>query len=222
MAKKGLITSLILGAVLTLSLGVYTLVTAIVALTTPVHTSYSYAYTSEQTITAFSKYSTDDGNLEIQYAEGQEDCLIFADDNTCVIDTEKEFFASAQAGDSFSIKAIATTDKYGSTETYNVTVYKQGTGSAANDAYSVANTQGLVDLADKMNNYDAADTTNVVGGLLTDDVAGNGFVSLVAPVDLTDVEWKGLATNYARPFNDVFNGNGYAVENMNIHITAQN
>ena len=69
MAKKGLIPSLILGAVLTLSLGVYTLVTAIVALTTPVHTSYSYAYTSEQTITAFSKYSTDDGNLEIQYAK---------------------------------------------------------------------------------------------------------------------------------------------------------
>ncbi len=222
MAKKGLITSLILGAVLTLSLGVYTLVTAIVALTTPVHTSYSYAYTSEQTITAFSKYSTDDGNLEIQYAEGQEDCLIFAEDNTCVVDTEKEFFANAQVGDSFSIKAIATTDKYGSTETYNVTVYKQGTGSAANDAYSVANTEGLVALADKMNNYDAADTTNVIGGLLTDDVAGNGFVSLVASVDLTDVEWKGLATNYARPFNDVFNGNGYVVDNMSIHITAQN
>ena len=54
MAKKGLITSLILGAVLTLSLGVYTLVSAIIALTAPIHRNEAVAYTSEQTITAFS------------------------------------------------------------------------------------------------------------------------------------------------------------------------
>lgn len=222
MAKKGLITSLILGAVLTLSLGIYTLVTAIVALTTPVHNTYSFAYTSDQTITAFSDYSLDDGNFVIEYAEGQEDCLIFAEDNTCAIDTEKSFFVDAKVGDAFSIKAVATINEHGSTETFNVTIYKQGTGDSADNAYVVANTDGLVNLANKMETYDGLDETNVIGGLLTDDIVGNGHVSLVENVDLTNVEWKGLATNYSRPFNDVFNGNGNAVENMNIHVTAQN
>ena len=202
MAKKGLITSLILGAVLTLSLGIFTLVTALVGMANPVHNNFTYAYTSDQTITAFSNVTPYEGSLEIQYAEGQEEGLIFADDNTCVIDSEKEFFVNANAGDKFTFTAVVTTDKKGSTDTIVVNVFKQGTGESADNQHYVANAEGLCALEGKL--------------------ATVGFISLVDDIDLAGIEWKGLALEASNPFSGTFNGNGYAVNNMNIHVTANN
>lgn len=203
MAKKGLITSLILGAVLTLSLGVYSLVTAIVAMTTPVHTTLAYAYTSDQKITAFSDYSENDGNLTLEYAEGQEELLLLnAEDNSYSIDSEKEVFIQATVGTAFNIKAIATTDKHGSTTTYEIKVYKQGSG--VESPYFVANADGLLQLATETQN----------GKIVA--------VSIVEDIDLAGKDWKGLAQNYVKPFTGTLAGNGHTVKNMSIHITADN
>lgn len=225
MAKKGLITSLILGAVLTLSLGVYSLVVALVALTTPVHTTVAYAYTSDQKITAFSGYSINDGNLEIQYSAGQEDLLIAnIEDNSYSVDVEREFFTKAKAGSSFNIKAVATTNKYGSTTTYDITIYKQGSGKATDESpYCIANTEGLLALVNQMEDEGRyQDTHNVIGSLLTDSEAKNGLVSIVADLDLNGIDWKGLSKDYTHPFNDIIEGNGHSIKNMNIHVTSQN
>lgn len=204
MAKKGLITSLILGAVLTLSLGVYSLVTAIVAITTPAHTTLAYAYTSDQKITAFSNYSVNDGNLTLEYAEGQEELLMYnIEDNSYSVDLEKEEFIQAKVGDSFNVKAVATTDKHGSTTTYEITIYKQGLGTKEYP-YVVANADGMDQLATK-----TKDDSNVVA-------------SIVEDIDLAGKDWKGLAQNYVKPFSGTISGNGHAVKNMNIHITADN
>lgn len=208
MAKKGLITSLILGAVLTLSLGVYSLVTAIVAVTTPVHTTLTYAYTSDQKITAFSDYSENDGNLTLEYAEGQEELLILnVEDNSYSVDSEKEVFIQADAGKLFNVKAVATTDKHGSTITYEIKIYKQGSGKAEGgkiSPYYVANADGLLQLA----------TATEDGSIIS--------VSVVEDIDLAGKDWKGLASNYVKPFAGTFEGNGHTIKNMSIHITADN
>ncbi len=223
MAKKGLITSLILGAVLTLSLGVYSLVVALVALTTPIHTTLAYAYTSDQKITVFSNYNKNDGNLEFVYSDSHEDWLIEnTEDNSYTIDQDTQFFKDAKVGDSFNVKAIATTDKHGSTTTYDVTVYKQGSGESADAPYCVANVEGLLELDSRMSDEDRQGIDNVIGNLLTDSVAGNAYVSIVADIDLAGKDWKGLSRDYTSPFSDVIEGNGHAIKNMSIHVTSDN
>lgn len=219
MAKKGLITSLILGAVLTLSMGIFTLVTAIVQANTPTNNSYAFAYTSDQSISELAAYKNND-SLKFEYAEGQENFLIADSENVYTVDAEKEFFQTAKAGESFSVKATVTTDEKGSTATYNFTIYKQGTGASEDDQYYIANTEGLVKLEEAMDNY--TETSLQVGQLLSDDVERNGWVSIVEDINLSGKDWKGLAKNSSRAFNDTINGNGHAIKNMNIHITAEN
>ncbi len=211
MAKKGLITSLILGAVITLSLGVYTLVSAIIALTAPIHRNEAVAYTSEQTITAFSNYSEEAGNLTLEYQGEKSDWLILdAKTNTYTVDPG--FVATANVGEVYSFKAIATTDKHGSTTTYDVAVYIQGTGASAEDAFYVANAEGLVNLAAKMDEQVSVFT----------DAAIDSVVELVADVNLAGIDWKGFATKPNAAFTGTFNGNGHSISNMNININADN
>ncbi len=207
MSKKSLITSLVLGAVLTLSLGLYTMITAIIDATRPNHPQVAIAYTSEQTITAFSNFSVAAGNLTLNFKEGVEDCLILnSEDNTYTLDSAKAFGENSKVGDKYEFSAVATTDKHGSTKTFNVTVYKQGTGSSAEDAYLVANADGLEVFADSLAN---------------NAELNNAHLSVVEDIDLAGKNWKGIATAQ-NPFAGTVNANGKAIKNMTINIDASN
>ena len=209
MAKKGLITSLILGAIVTLSLGIYTLVSAIVANNAPNLSTYAVAYTSDQTISEFSNYSVGAENLSLEYAPGQEDLLIFnANDNTLVVDTDKECFAQASVGTEFVVHASVVTNRRGHTDTYVISIYKQGSGVSVNDPFIVANATNLEVAANKM--------TEPAAALLS------GYINFVEDIDLAGYNWLGLAQDHNSPFTGTINANGHTVKNMSININADN
>lgn len=208
MSKKSLISSLVVGAVLTLSLGLYTLVTAIMSVVTPSHTKVAVAYTSEQTINAFSNFSVDAGNLTLKLKDGQKDCLVLnKEDNTYTLNTEKAFGEGSKVGDTFKFDAVATTDKHGSTKTFNVTVYKQGTGESEDNPYLVANGDGLEVFAEK--------------SVSAENDLSNAYVELVEDVDLAGKNWKGIGS-VNKPFAGEFVSNGKDVKNMSTTIDASN
>ena len=204
MKKKSLITSLVLGALLTLSLGVYTLVTAIIALTTPHHYEVSLAYTSEQKIEAFANYSEEKGNLKFTY-DGDSPILDYNAEGNYYTLKSGVFADDAPTGANVHFVATATTDKFGSTTKYDVKVYKQGTGNAEDDAYLIGNADGLTTFADKY----------------AEDSTGLDYIELVHDVDMKGVEFKGIAS-VANPFTGTFNGKGYAVKDMTINIDKDN
>ncbi|MBQ8468265.1 MAG: hypothetical protein IJ542_00735 [Clostridia bacterium] len=215
MSKKSLISSLVLGAIATLSLGVYTLVATIIALTTPHHNVISLAYTDKVlkegnfvpvAITAFSDYSEDAGNLKINYDEGEEAFLTY-DADAKAYSVKDDAFAEAEVGDSLHFTAVATTDKYGSTTTYDVNIYHQGEGTSEDDPYLVANGDGLEDVAEDVCSADSK--------------LYNGHINLVNDVDLSGKEWQPIGSG-RYPFEGTFNGNGKVVKNLNIEVTTEN
>ena len=217
MSKKSLIASLVMGAIATLSLGVYTLVATIIALTTPHYNVVSLAYTDKvlkngefvkTQITAFSDYSEDAGNLTIKYNEGEEAFLNY-DAEAKAYTVKDDAFDGAGAVSPRHFEAVATTDKYGSTTTYKVDVYHQGDGSAT-DPYIVANGEGLAGLAEDVNK-------GTDGGSLLNDKN----IELVADVDLSGVDFEPIG-NGRNPFKGTFEGNGKVVKNLNLIVTKDN
>ncbi len=205
MSKKSLIYSLIIGAVLTLSLGLYTLISAVIEYTTPKNSSVSVAYTSDQSI-SFDGYSVKSGNLELQFTG---DSFLDLDAETQAYKVNPDAYTEGdEAGTALSFKAVATVDKHGSTKTYNVTVYKQGAGNEK-DSYIVANAQNLVKLAEM-----SLDTASEV-------TAGAFYISQLEDVDISDTEWTGIGTD-RNPYSGTYNGNGHTVKGMSIHVTTSN
>lgn len=203
MSKKSIITSIVLGAVITLSLGVYTLVAAIIALTTPHHNTVSLAYTSNQKITAFANYKENE-NLTITYGENQSAFLDYNADENYYSVKEDAYDPTAPAGTKLSFVAVATTDKHGSTTTYNVDIFKQGTGSEE-DPYQVANASGLKDAAAAI-----ADPEQTVD-----------YVDLAANVDMAGTEWTAIGSR-ENPFAGNFNGKDHKVSNLTINVNKDN
>ena len=221
MSKKSLIASLIVGAITTLSLGVYTLVSAIIALTTPHHSTQALAYTDttlvngvfeELVIGDFANYSEEEGTLEIKY-EGEEKLLEYnADSRTYTLAKDSNgytlaFGETAHAGDKVEFVAKATIDKYGSTITYNVAVYHQGTGASADDAYIVANAEGLKSVAADVDRDESA-------------LRLNKFVKVVEDVDMAGVEYSPIGK--LRSYKGDFDGNGKTIKNLSIVINENN
>ena len=222
MSKKSLITSLVLGAVLTLTLGVYTIVSAIIAVTTPHHDVVSVAYASKTLnngvwedlkITDFANYSVEQGTLELSYDDENEFLAFDAEDNSYSL--KDGAFDGKAVGAKLQFTAVATTDKYGSTTTYNATIYKQGTGYDENDpevaskdnAFLVTNADDLLAVQD---NSERGDNT-----------LRNAYVLQVEDVDLAGKNWKGISTASA-PFMGTYDGDGHKVKNMTININADN
>lgn len=220
MSKKSLIASLIFGAIATLSLGVYTLVSAIVALTTPHHNKEALAFTDttlvngvreELVIGDFVNYSEEDGTLKIEY-QGEDKLLEFnAEDKTYTLAKDSEgysiaFGPSATAGDKVSFVVVATTDKYGSTITYDVSIYHQGSGASAEDPYIVANAEGLKSVA--------ADVDSNPSELY------DGYVKVVEDVDMAGETYSPIGKQY--PFEGHFDGNGKAIKNLAIVVNQDN
>ena len=203
MSKKSIITSIVLGAVITLSLGVYTLVAAIIALTTPHHNKVSLAYTSNQKITAFANYKENE-NLTITYDENQSAFLDFNAEDNCYTVKEDAYDPAAPAGTKLHFVAVATTDKHGSTTTYDVNVFKQGTGSEE-DPYQVANANGLKDAAAAI--ADAEQTVD--------------YIDLDADVDLSGTEWIAIGSR-ENPFSGTFNGNDHKISNLTMNVNKDN
>ena len=67
MSKKGLISSLIIGLVVTLSLGIYTIVSVVVGNKVPsiTNTTISMAFRTGDSISVLDGYSTAEGNLTV-------------------------------------------------------------------------------------------------------------------------------------------------------------
>ena len=210
MSKKSLIASLVVGVMLTLSLGLYALISSVMQYLYPKHTTVALAYTSNQVDAdgagiSFGNYAESKGNLKL-YFEGDKFVEFNKEEGVYRL-VEGAYAADAATGAKLTFKAVATTDqKLGSTTTYNVSIFKQGD---ENVEYVVANADNLMDVAESSYNGGAVVTS------------ADYQIHQMADIDLKGKDWKGIGTDRS-PFHGVYNGNGYKVSNMTINVTAEN
>jgi len=202
MSKKGLISSLIVGIVLTLSLGIYTLVSVLGGNgkpsepAGPTNTTVSVAFRTNDTVEELSNYSAD--KIVFNLAEGAE--------NPIKLNEETGKYEAVSAGE---VSIVITLDKKGNTKTLNVTVYKQGTGSSVQDSYIIASAAHLKEFADLVNS-DAANKTIPE------------YTKLVSDIDLSGENWKPIGGQGNKEYRGTFDGNGYTINNLTISVTASN
>lgn len=199
MSKKGLLSSLIIGLVLTLALGIYTIVSVVNPGrgTQPGNTTISMAFRTGDTTDVFSGYSEEDGTLTFTLPEGAEISPL-----TYRAETDK--YEATSAGE---LTAVVKLDSKGNTRTYNIKVYEQGTGESADSPIIIANTNHLVELA---NNFNAS--VNAVAP---------SYVKLVADIDLTGINWMPIGYK-GHEYSGEIDGNGYAIQNLTISVNADN
>ncbi len=207
MSKKGLITSLVLGLLVTLSLSIYTLV-SVLAPNKPngpqvVHYYHSYRYSEtipEQTDTEvdlFSKYG-EGVTLAFEKGEGVAEMPISYNEQT------KKFDAVGVG----EVTVTATLDKKGNQDVHHITVYAQGDGTSEESPWIVAQPEHFVELAEQFNSSNA-------------ELAPE-YVELVGDIDLSEVEnWQPIGT-FAHPYTGNIIGNGVTISGVNITLTREN
>lgn len=196
--KKGLIATVIIGLVLALSLGIYTIVETFTEKSYyPRNYEYSIAYRTGDTAVELEGYSLADGTLEFTLAEG-----VTLENAPIKFNTETNKYDVVSAG-----TMVATTHaENGDTTKYNITIFAQGTGASANDAYVICNAAHLREYA----------------ALVSEDATAlSYYISLANDIDIAGENWKPIGDSN-NPFTGTLNGNGYTILNMNITVDREN
>lgn len=200
MSKKGLISSLIIGVVVTLALGVYTLVSVFggnpAAPAGPQNTTVSVAFRTGDETDLFSDY--DAQNMEFKTGAGLTSPL--------QLNVETGKYEAVSTG---KVSVVVTLDDKGNTKTYEVEVFAHGDGSSEATPYVIANAAHLNEFADKVNNLSATRSVPM-------------FTKLVADIDLGEYNWKPIGGQGNTAYKGTFDGNGKTISNLKINITKDN
>ena len=215
MSKKSFIWSLVLSVIVTLSLGIYTLVSLFYVPTPktpnkpyePVNTVIEYAFRNGDEIAILDGYSEEDGTLTFVSVEGNTSNPISRDDQT------GKYIAGNAKG---SIKAVVTLNEKGDTNTYVITVYPHSDAGLTEDAPFI--------IASKANLYEFAAILNETGAARRTIAGGNAirFAELVSDIDLGGENWIPMG-NYSYMVEGLtFKGNGHTIKNMTINVNDEN
>ena len=208
MSKKGLISSLIIGLIATLTLGIYTIVSAVAGTNpvVPINTTVDVAFRTGDVAEIFEGYSKEKGNITFKLAEGQTSPFEY--------NAETGEYTAVSAGEVTAVLKL----KGGNTKTVKASVFAQGTGTSKEDAFVIANAGNLVDFAEQINNISTE--RNIPA-----------YVLVVADIDLAGIDWKPIG-NYVSDYgnidktgdgsNYVFDGNDKTISNMTIKVTEDN
>lgn len=201
MNKKGLLISIACTVVLTLGLAIYTLVSVLgaVAPQKPKDISVALAFRTNDIVNELSLYDEDD--MTFTYSD---------ETNKAIEYDESENHYIAKVGGEVSVKVKL--DNIGNTKTFDITVYDQefdADGKPTNTII-ITSKEHLIEYAELANST-ASDSKNYRGYA----------VELHNDIDLAGINWKPIGTRQ-RPFYGTFNGNGYVIKNMNIHVTTAN
>lgn len=199
MSKKGLFASLIITCVLTLSLGIYTLVSVFGVnapqKTEPTHEKIEMAFRTSDFIEELVDYSED--SYEFVLEEGQSNPLVY--------DEETGKYVAASAGE---VEVVITLDKKGNKKTLLIKVYQHGVGTVE-QPYVIANAKHLVEFANLIN------TTSAVSSKPEN-------VKLVADIDIGGINWKPIGKQGNNEFTGVFDGNNHTIKNLSISLNETN
>jgi len=200
MSKKGLLSSLIIGLVVTLSLGIYTLISVFGGGSGvpegPVNTTINVAFRTGDSTSLFEGYSAED--VVFTLAEGAE--------NPLVLDEETGKYNAVAEGE---VTAVITLDEKGNTKTIIIKVYAQGAGETADAPYILANVEHLQEFAQMVNTTSAER-----------NVPAN--IKLVSDIDLSGIDWKPIGGQGNTAYTGNFDGNGYTIKNLTINVNSSN
>ncbi len=201
MSKKGLISSLIVGIVLTLSLGIYTLVSVFGGNGStppqgPTETTVNVAFRTSDTVEQLSGYAEQDIVFTLA-GEGAQ--------NPVVLNAETGKYEALYAGE----VTATVTDAKGNKKIFKIKVYNQGTGASQEDAFIIASAKHLKEFADIVNSDSAERTVPA-------------YTTLVSDIDLGEYNWRPIGGQGNKEYTGTFDGNGYTVNNMTISVTATN
>ncbi len=201
MNKKGLLISVACSVVLTLALAIYTLVSVLDVKMSdePKNSTVAVAYRTRDEIKDLSAYNED--SMTFKYSDNENPAISY--------DETTGKYIAAGAG---TVEVVVNIDDKGNTKTYNITVVDQefdGEGNPINNI-AITSRDHLLEYAELANSTES------------DSVNFRGFtVTLYNDIDLAGINWTPIGTR-ERPFYGIFNGNGYTIKGMNIHITTEN
>jgi len=200
MSKKGLISSLIISVVVTLALGIYTLVSVFggnpSAPAGPQNTIVSVAFRTGDTTDLFSGYA--DEKIHLNTQPGQ--------NSPIQLNVETGKYDAVSAGE---VSVVIDLDDKGNTLTYEVEVFAHGDGSSEDSAYVIANAAHLKEFADNVNNLSAERSVPM-------------FTKLVADIDLGEYNWRPIGGQGNTAYVGTFDGNGKTIKNLKINVNAEN
>ena len=207
MSKKGLIASLIVALVATLSLGIYTLVSVFGGQPAgPVNTTVNIAFRMGDDVQVLKGYSQEAGTLKFVLAEGKE--------NPLTLNAETGDYKAEKVGE---VEAVVTLDGKGNTNTYKIKVYYHGqdAGLTEDKPLVLASKAHVVELRDALAN--------------TNTFVCPKYLEFVNHIDLSGENWKPIGS-YKTPYRlgvesteEIYvKGNGFEIRNMNIHVTKEN
>lgn len=198
MSKKGLISSLVVGLVVTIALGIYTLVSVFAGSNPagPIHNVYDVAYRTGETVDVLKDYDVD--SLSFEYPA----------DSTArpVVANEEGVFVANEEG---SVTVVANLNKKGDTNTYNISVYLQDetSGESAEHPWYVTQKKHLVELRDNFNASANAEAP--------------AFVKVVGNIDLGDENWVPIGWE-GHEFDGQIDGSGKTISNLKINVNRDN
>lgn len=199
MSKKGLFASLVVACVLTLSLGIYTLVSVFGGAPQkpkgPQNVVENLAFRTNDIVDELSGYTEED--FVVTVLEGEENPLKYNE--------ESGKFIAVNAGE---VRYVVTIDKKGNTKTLNIKVFAQGNGSKESP-FIITRAAHLVEFANDVNTASA-------GRRIPE------YVKLVADIDLKDINWKPIGGQGNTEYTGNFDGNGFTVKNLSISVNAEN
>ncbi|MBQ9790049.1 MAG: hypothetical protein IJW24_00455 [Clostridia bacterium] len=224
--KKGLLTTVIVGLVLAVSLSIYTIVACCLPsnpVYVPAHYNSNLAFRTGETISEFEGYSVEAGNLVMTFEneseddsdaqpEGSEPEVVSdttAEENVIIYDAETGVYTAAKAGKA----TVVLSEENGDTKTFVVTVYDHDAlGTVDGVPYVICNAAHLAEYADLANN--GSDDVTIDAALAMD-------IAVVADIDLSEIDWMPIGT-CATPFSGTIEGNGHTISNMTIRVTTEN
>jgi len=202
MSKKGLFASLIISCVLTLSLGIYTLVALFGGSNPqpkpqePVNTTVKAAFRTQDIVNELTGFSAE--NIKFTLDEGVE--------NPVKLNEKTGKYEAVLAG---KVTAVISLDKKGNTKTVEITVYNQGDGSSNEKPYIIASKEHLVEFAQIVN-------------VVSAERSVPKFTKLVSDIDLSGVNWKPIGGQGNCEYSGTFDGNGHTINNLEISVNASN
>ncbi|MBQ7467127.1 MAG: hypothetical protein IJS74_03550 [Clostridia bacterium] len=214
MNKKSFICSLVLSVLLTLSLGIYTLVSLFYVPSPktpdkpyePTNTTVQVAFRSGDIVDILKKSDEADGTLTFIVEEGKENPVSYNE-------TTGKYVAGNEKG---SVKAVVKINDKGDTNTYEISVYPHSDAGLTEDApFIIANKANLLEFAGILNDGSAARRTVANGDAIK-------YAELVADIDLAGDNWKPMGSYTYLVEGLTFKGNGHTIKNMTINVDTEN
>lgn len=203
--KKGLISSLIVGLLVTVTLGLYTVVNVLKggeAPFVPSSTTVNVAFRTGDTTNMFMGYSENNGTLTFTLPAE-------ATNNPLKYNEETGLYEASEAGE---VTAVLKLDEKGSTRTVKVKVYTQGVGNSPLTPYIIASAAHLVEFANIINEVGEQGSTGV---------EKPEYVELVSDIDLAKIDWKPIGVR-GHFFQGNFEGNGFTIKNLSMNVNSSN